>query len=89
MTCLITGCVATNGVEWVGGDLHQIGNCYAFNACIGLNKEAAWSTREDFAHYSEKEIDFSMANGYWERRGTLIAPVSECVLNDAAKEYIK
>lgn len=88
MTCIITGAVAFNGHAWVGGDLHLIGAAYVFNACINRQSGAAWATREYFAHYT-KEIDFSEAKDYWERRGTLVAPMAECKLNEAAQAYLR
>ena len=94
MTCLITGCAAFNGHQYVGGDLHQVGDCYVFNCILERGEhgvryhsgEAAWASREDWAHYP-KIVDFSAAI-YWERRGTLVAPARECTLNDAAREYL-
>lgn len=88
MTCLITGAVAFNGHAFVVGDLHLIGAAYVFNACTNRQSNAAWAERESFAHYT-KEIDFSRAQDYWERRGTLVAPMAECKLNEAAQAYLR
>lgn len=89
MTCIITGCVAFNGHAWVGGDLHLIGAAYVFNAVLSAKApEAMWSERESWPHYT-KEIDFSEARDYWERRGTLVAPMAECKLNEAAQAYLR
>lgn len=86
MTCIITGCVAFNGHQWVGGDLHQIGNCFVFNCCMNSG-EAAWGAREEWSHYT-KEVDFSQSPDCWERRGTIVAEGRPGMLNNVALEYL-
>ena len=86
MTCIITGCVAThNGFEWVGGDLHQVGGAYIFNAIVGPKGEARWGKREDYAHY-DKEVDFSESNHFFERRGVIVGWPAK--LNQKADDYV-
>ena len=90
MTCLITGCRATYDSLEVSGDLHRVGDCYVFNAIVDVYGVSRWRAPEkgEYAHYT-KVIDFSESSSYYEKRGVLIAPISECVLNEKAKEYIK
>lgn len=92
MTCIITGAVAFNGHAWVGGDLHQIGDCYVFNCVMhSSNGEPLWtSERESWRHY-DKEVDFSKAPSYdfFERRGVLVATAGGIVLNEAAQAYLR
>ena len=82
--CLITGCNlidATEGKQ-VHGDLHRLDDTYIFNACLTDTGEAAWEYTID---YNERSIFVST---YFERRGVLIASVTDSVLNQAASTYL-
>lgn len=88
MTCIITGCTAILGGEYVGGDLHIIGNCYVFNAIVDEKCNPLTSFDPDtYSHYS-KQIDFSTFARMYEKRGVYIAPISQCVLNEEAQNYV-
>lgn len=90
MTCIITGAVAFNGHAWVGGDLHQIGDCYIFNCCMHpQNGEAMWAERESWPRAFAKVVDFSESRDRFERRGMIAASVEGTRLNQAAEEYIR
>lgn len=84
MTCIITGCAATNGHERVGGDLHMIGGSYVFNATRDKFGEVAWGD----THYT-KQVDFSKARHIFEKHGVIVAPVSQCELNQEAADYVR
>lgn len=85
MTCLITGCTLRTGSQWVGGDLHQIGTAYVFNAIL-RNGEAAWQFAER-PHYT-KEIDASFCAQYLEKRGVIVFD-QRAVLNAEALAYLR
>jgi len=88
MTCLITGCVATtDGVRWVGGDLHAVGGCLVFNAIVDEEGDPRLGPRDEWAHYN-KECDFSQAASAYIKRGVFIAPSREVRLNPCALNYI-
>jgi len=88
MTCLITGCTLVNGSARVGGDLHEVGGAYVFNACLLDGREANWVHDNFYAHYS-KEIDVSACPYLWERRGVIVFNKHQAVLNYEAAMYIQ
>jgi len=89
MTCIITGCLAFNGLEYAVGDLHRLGDCYVFNAVFhtfGVERgETDWGS--DMYGYT-KVVDFSKAADVWERRATIVAPVSQVTFNADAQDYL-
>lgn len=86
MTCIITGCTLVTHNEYVGGDLHKVGNCYVFNAIKNSNGNARWVTDEsEYSHYSKRINIF----GNWlEFSGVIVVPMANAVLNVEAQEYI-
>ncbi len=86
MTCIITGCTAMNREgAWVGGDLFRIGDCYVFNSILNDETgQTAW--RYQGTPFYSKLI---VLKYYFERRGVLVAKVTDCDLNTAAEEYIR
>ena len=92
MTCLITGCALNDLTltRTVWGDLHQIGDCYIFNACLTAGN-AAWRDGE-LAHNStwviECKFDYSDDRSF-ERRGVIIIPKSKCRLNARAADFLE
>jgi len=91
MTCLITGC-ALNDLDLtrtVWGDLHQIGDCYVFNACL-VQGAAAWQEGE-LAPDTMRVIEFKALDSgerVFERRGVIILPKSECRFNLRATDFL-
>lgn len=95
MTCLIAGCSLIDPFNnrWAHGDLHQIGNCYVFNACLhSLTGEAAWEYNEDAPDSPALTLLSALSNStYFERRSVIIVPADGiCAeLNPAAKKYLR
>lgn len=87
MTCIITGCVLTDGYQWVGGDLHEVADAYVFNAITDSDRGVNWGTREMYAHY-KKEVKIPEFGQFCEYRGVFVFPKKGATLNAAAQEYL-
>jgi hypothetical protein len=85
MTCIITGCTLRIGNKHVGGDLHQIGSAYVFNAILDGSSGANWLYDEPA--FCTKEIDATECLQFFERRGVIIFD-DRAVLNDEALAYL-
>lgn len=87
MTCIITGCALVDPVQdrAVWGDLHIIGGCYVFNACVS-GYEAAWEHQASLMNTKPSLTMISaMPHSYFERRGVIILDQTCGELNAAAK----
>ena len=83
--CVITGCglVVDHGSRWVWGDLHRIGNSYAFNAVLTDEGEAAWSW--DFAELPLGScIRILYFDDLYEKRGVIVFCSTVAVFNETA-----
>jgi len=85
--CLITGCeLIVHGQKWCHGDLHLCGGCYVFNACLyGMPRDTAWAYK-DFP--GEDRMILRVNGDYFERRGVIVVPIPESLLNAKAQAYL-
>lgn len=87
MACIITGCTLIAYNEYVGGDLHKIGDYYVFSAIKDKEGNSRWSADHlEYAHYS-KTVHIS--GEFFDKSGIIIVPIAHCVLNTEAQEYLK
>lgn len=86
--CLITGCELTQGNQIVHGDLHEVGDCYIFNACRNDDVQAAWHELPPELPPHIKVIVIGSEATYFERHGVFTFHKSQAVLNPAAQDYI-
>jgi hypothetical protein len=85
--CIITGCTFVNGTRWVGGDLHEVGDCYAFHAIVRGQGEIAWHFKEE--PFYTKRIGVIDGATFFEQGGVIVIEKRNCVLNPEALEYIR
>ena len=91
MTCLITGCllVKDRGDLAVWGDLHQIEDCYVFNAVLDERGEADWNP-DHVLHSHLKYLELAgVFFPSFGRRGVIIFPRWAATLSAAALAYIR
>lgn len=87
--CLITGCALVDRRRgaWVWGDLHQVGDCYAFVACVHETGGLAWEYQDPVRDGKSLTVDYNAPREF-ESRGVLVIPTSDAELSEAAKAYI-
>jgi len=91
MICLITGCllVKDRGDLAVWGDLHQLGDCYVFNAVLNAHGEADWNP-DHVLHSHLKYLELAeLPFPSFERRGVITFPKYAATLSAAALTYIR
>lgn len=78
--CIITGCSLFSpdfGSAHLNGDLHELGDCYIFNA------NSSFAGESEFAY--SKQVTVRM---YFAWRAVYVFHKTAAELNEAAKEYI-
>lgn len=86
--CIITGCglYVSNENKYAHGDLHQVGDCYVFNACLS-DGETFWWTPSNETPMS-KIVVATDSNFYFERRGVIVFSVNSAILSGPARRHI-
>lgn len=96
--CLITGCnlVDDAGGRWCHGDLHEVGDCYVFNACLiqedslpeeQVKGETAWNYEGGTPEGSKLLVLLLYAQPF-ERRGVIVVHKAQTFFNKAAADYL-
>lgn len=95
--CIMTGCnlVVPSEGRWCHGDLHMVGMCFVFNACLHKG-ETLWFYKSDIPDTVGTDPEQLGARCiildqpfYFERRGVIVFDaVFHSRLNEAAKIYL-
>lgn len=84
--CVITGLsvIHPDGRSFAPADLFDGGSVWVLNCNVGRHGGPWWHPIDN-AHYSRT---ITLNNGYFERRGIIVALKTEAVLNDVAEAYL-
>ena len=88
--CLITGCdlYAPDALQFVHGDLFELGSVFIFNAVTQAGGHTAWDSEIDNLDDRFIQIEF-FASDHFERRGVFVIPKEHAQVSLAAAEYMR